>query len=81
LPSRNFVDLWHNKIQEDQVENPDENRHPAHVSQPAGVKRGDVVDIDDENAARYCALGYCEGQLKGEVGPPFVPAPLAPTTW
>jgi DNA helicase TIP49 (TBP-interacting protein) len=23
-----------------------------------GVKTGDVVDVDDENGARYCALGY-----------------------
>lgn len=25
-----------------------------------GVKVGDVVDLDDENGARYCALGYAE---------------------
>jgi hypothetical protein len=26
----------------------------------AGVKRGDIVDVDDASAARYIALGYAE---------------------
>ena len=46
-----------------------------------GVKRGDIVEVDDANAARYCSLGYAEGALKGEIGPAFQPAPLAPITW
>lgn len=25
-----------------------------------GVKFGDVVEVDDANGARYCALGYAE---------------------
>ena len=26
----------------------------------SGVRRGDVVNVDDENGVRYCALGYAE---------------------
>lgn len=25
-----------------------------------GVKAGDVVEVDDQNGARYCHLGYAE---------------------
>jgi hypothetical protein len=40
-----------------------------------GVKRGDIVDIDDDNARRYCALGYAQEDLKGDLGPGYQPAP------
>lgn len=37
-----------------------------------GVKRGDVVSIEnDETALRYCQHGYCQTDLKGELGAPF----------
>jgi hypothetical protein len=40
-----------------------------------GVKRGDVVSIEnDETALRYCQHGYCQTDLKGELGAPFHPA-------
>jgi hypothetical protein len=53
--------------------------HGMFHNMPAGVRRGDIVDIDDDNAARYCALGYAQPDLKGELGPAHLPAPLKPT--
>jgi len=37
------------------------------------VKRGDVVEVDDISAARYCQLGYAQTDLKGELGQPYRP--------
>ena len=37
-----------------------------------GVRRGDVVPIEnDETALRYCQHGYCQTDLKGELGARF----------
>jgi hypothetical protein len=38
------------------------------------VKRGDVVEVDDENGARYCRLGYAQTDLKGELGQAYSPS-------
>jgi hypothetical protein len=34
-----------------------------------GVKVGDVVDVDDENGARYCELGYATPVVADEEPP------------
>ncbi len=36
-----------------------------------GVKRGDIVEIDDENATRYIASGLATAVLKGELPQPY----------
>jgi hypothetical protein len=40
-----------------------------------GAKRGDVVEVDDENGARYCSLGYAQQDLRGELGRAYLPSP------
>lgn len=32
-----------------------------------GLKRGDVVEVDDANGARYCKLGYAEPVVEKHV--------------
>lgn len=32
----------------------------AFHNEPGGVRIGDVVEVDDDNGARYCELGYAE---------------------
>jgi hypothetical protein len=39
-----------------------------------GVKRGDIVELDDASAKRYLAAGYIETNLKGPVGQPYKPS-------
>lgn len=34
--------------------------HGGFHNNPDGVRIGDVVDVDDTEGARYCALGYAE---------------------
>ncbi|ORW29196.1 hypothetical protein AWB91_24545 [Mycobacterium paraense] len=36
------------------------------------VKRGDIVDIDDENAKRYIASGLATAKLKGSLPQPYI---------
>jgi hypothetical protein len=39
-----------------------------------GIRRGDIVEIEDQAAERYCKLGYAQTDLKGELGPGYQPA-------
>jgi hypothetical protein len=39
-----------------------------------GVKRGDVVEVDDDNARRYMQLGYAQSASLKELGQPYLPA-------
>jgi hypothetical protein len=52
--------------------------HGTFHNMPGGARRGDIVDIDDDNALRYCALGYAQPDLKGELGPPYQPTTVMP---
>ena len=49
----------------------------THFNNPEGTLRGDIIDVDEGNAHRYCAHGNAQFDLKGELGPAYLPDPAA----
>ena len=42
------------------------------LGNPLGCRRGDVLDISEDMAARLIGNGHAQANWKGEPGPPFV---------
>ncbi len=40
------------------------------------LKRGDIVEIDEDNANRYCRIGIAQADLDGPLGPPYHGSPI-----